>query len=217
MSLESKITSVYCSFPIHEFVRLEQLPYFLGGKLSIRTECHKGKCINLCKMTHWQLKRHAESYLWRKRLIVLQLFTILQSLCWGPLKMCQHNEGRQWKLCPNKLPLASATARSLLLGALGRCMSHKATRHPAVCARYSGTMDKKKKKQLKSVSPCRPVCDTNDLGGFKIHHNNFNMLSQIYNLLPLSFSISPVSWVHTELKSHIAVLFRYQSRSLHAH
>lgn len=53
---------------------------------------------------------------------------------------CQHDEGKQRKLCPSKLPLGSATALSLPLGALGGCMSHKAARHPAVCARYSGTM-----------------------------------------------------------------------------
>lgn len=43
-------------------------------------------------------------------------------------------------------------------GALGGCMSHKATRHPAACARYSGTMGQKK--QLKSVSPCASLSMT---------------------------------------------------------
>lgn len=137
-----QITSVYSSSPIHGFVKQ---PFFWG---EIKYLDQVWKCINLCKTTHLQLKYHAKSFQRQKRLIMfLQLFTILQSLCQCPQKYVSTTRGKHRKLHPTKLPLGPATAHLLLLGALGGCMTHKATWHPAVCVRYSGTMGWKKKKR----------------------------------------------------------------------
>lgn len=54
-------------------------------------------------------------------------------------------------------------------------MSNKATRHPAMSARCRGMMGGEKKAIKISVTLCSPVHDTDDLGGFKMCHGNFNM------------------------------------------